>query len=91
MGEEEHFWREHMKWNIDRKGRAWMGVESREKYNLTPEKIELIEGKIFWSEKERLNMIGLLLENVGIDKMLELFDDLSVLKQAIAEREKKIG
>ena len=49
--------------------------------------MEMFEGKIFWSDEQRLNMLGLMLENVGIDKMLGLFDDLSLLKEAIRERE----
>lgn len=76
-----------MKWRFERKGRAWDKDEAYEKYSLTPEKMEMIGGRLFWEEKHRLDMLGLILENVGIDKMLELFEDLSLLKEAIAERE----
>ncbi|HMV42986.1 MAG TPA: hypothetical protein PK079_22100 [Leptospiraceae bacterium] len=76
-----------MKWNIQRKGRAWEKEEAWTKYELTPEKIEMFQGKIFWSDEQRLNMIGLLLENVGIDTMLDLLEDLSLLKDAIRDRE----
>lgn len=31
-----------------------------------PEKIELIDGKLFGTEGDRLRMLGLLLENVGL-------------------------
>jgi hypothetical protein len=82
---------EIVRWKFEREGRFWQSEEAFEKYGLTPEKIEMIQGKIFWSEEERINMLGLMLENVGIDKMLALFDDLSLLKEAISEREKGDG
>ena len=61
-------------WNIQRNGRAWQGDEAKQKYALTPEKIEMFNGKLFFSEEDRLNMLGLLMENVGIDKTLEICD-----------------
>jgi hypothetical protein len=36
---------------------------------LIPEKIELIQGKLFWSEEARLNMLGLLLEKLGLRRL----------------------
>jgi hypothetical protein len=71
-------------WDIRRKGRAWRGEEARARYDLSPEKIELIEGKLFWSEKDRLNMLGLLLENVGVDKAVRMGDP-DVWREAVAE------
>ena len=65
---------QHMHWNIQRKGRAWKGTEAQKKYSLTPEKIEMYKGKLFFSEKERMNMLCLLLENVGLDKAIEMCD-----------------
>ena len=70
-------------WDIRREGRAW-GQDVRARYELTPEKIELIEGKLFWTERDRLTMLALLLENVGIDKAIR-FGDPKVWKEAIAE------
>jgi hypothetical protein len=78
---------EIVRWRFEREGRSWQSEEAFKKYELTPGKIEMIHGKIFWSEEERVNMLGLMLENIGIDKMLGLFDDLSLLKEAISERE----
>ena len=80
---------EIVKWRIERNGRSWQSDEAIEKYELTPEKMEMIHGKIFWSDEDRVNMLGLMLENVGIDKMLGLFEDLSLLKGAIAEKENR--
>ncbi|MFN8558236.1 MAG: hypothetical protein U0531_13140 [Dehalococcoidia bacterium] len=39
---------------------------------MTPEKFEMIDGKLFWSDEERLTMLALMLENVGIDAALRL-------------------
>lgn len=75
-----------MKFNIQRQGRKWSRPEIEQKYyKLCPEKIELIEGKMFWTDEERLNMLALLLENVGIDAAVGLGDP-AIWKQAIDER-----
>lgn len=52
-------------WDIRLDGRAWSGKEAHERYQLSPEKIELIQGKLFWNEEDRTRMLGLLLENLG--------------------------
>ena len=70
-------------WDIRREGRAW-GQEVRARYELTPAKIELIEGKLFWTERDRLTMLALLLENIGIDKAIR-FGDPKLWKEAVAE------
>lgn len=71
--------------NIGREGRAWTD-EALERYQRTPEKIEMIEGKLFWSDEERLVMMGLLLENIGADAAVRLGDP-SVWRAAIASLE----
>lgn len=35
---------------------------------LTPEKLEMHNGEILWSDEDRINLLGLLLENVGADR-----------------------
>jgi hypothetical protein len=62
-----------VKWDIRRKGRHWR-KEAMDRYNLTPEKIEMIDGQLFWSDEDRLMMIGLLLENVRVDAVVRLGD-----------------
>lgn len=75
-----------MEFNIQRQGRKWTRIEVEQKYYmLCPEKIELIEGRMFWTDEERLNMMALLLENVGIDAAVRLGDP-ALWKQAIDER-----
>ena len=62
-----------VQWDICREGRAWR-EEAHARYQLTPEKIEMCRGQLFWSEEDRLTMIALLLENVGVDKVVRLGD-----------------
>jgi hypothetical protein len=61
-------------WDIRRAGRAWQGGEGMARYRLAPEKIEMVKGRLFWSDEDRLTMLGLLLENVGIDAAVRLGD-----------------
>ncbi|HKW10341.1 MAG TPA: hypothetical protein VJO33_08170 [Gemmatimonadaceae bacterium] len=61
-------------WNIRREGRAWKGEEARTRWELTPEKLEMIEGRILWDDDERVKLLGLLLENVGADRAVRLGD-----------------
>ena len=71
-------------WDIRRAGRAWTGVEARERWDLTPEKFEMIEGRLFWTDEEREMLLGLLLENVGVDRVIRMGDP-KVWKEAVAE------
>jgi hypothetical protein len=59
-------------WDIRREGRRWSPQECRQRFDLTPEKFELIEGQLFWSEEDRINLLALLLENVGTDRAVRL-------------------
>ena len=61
-------------WDIRREGRAWKGEEIWQRAELRPEKLELIHGKLLWDDDERLNLLGLLLENVGADRAVRLGD-----------------
>lgn len=72
-----------MQWDIRAEGRAWTGNEGLARYALTPEKLEMIEGKLLWSDEERLALLGLLLENVGADAAVRLGDP-SVWRAAVA-------
>ena len=57
------------KWDIRNQGRPWSKDEAWERFELLPEKNELIFGQLTWSKKERENVLGLLLELVGADKL----------------------
>lgn len=59
-------------WDIRREGRAWNGDEATQRYELTPDKMEMVKGKLLRDDEDRVNMLGLLLENVGADRAVRL-------------------
>jgi hypothetical protein len=69
-------------WDIRRDGHAW-GVEAMSRYQMTPEKTEMLDGRLYGTEEERLTMLALLLENVGADKAVRL-GEASVWRAAVA-------
>ena len=71
-----------VKWDIRREGRAWRN-EALERFQLAPEKFEMYKGRLFWSDEQRLLLLGLLLENVGADAAVHLGDP-SVWRAAVA-------
>ena len=70
-------------WDIRREGHTWKGAEFERRIYQAPEKIEFVGG-IFTSERERLTVLAMLLENLGIDKAVRLGDPAD-WKAAIAE------
>ena len=71
-------------WNIGRAGRAWTADEAFGRFELTPEKFEMADGKLFWDDTQRLTLLALLLENVGADQAVRLGDP-EVWRAAIRE------
>lgn len=78
-----------IKWDIRREGRQWSNEEFDQRLDQAPEKIEFVDG-IFASNRERLNVLGMLLENLGIDKVIR-FGKLEDWKDAIADLETSHG
>ncbi len=74
---------EEVQWDLRPEGRAWLGPEAMARYELTPRKMEMIGGKLFWSDEERLTMLALLLENVGVDQAVRIGDP-AVWRAAVA-------
>ena len=74
-------------WDIRREGRVWSHEEFNRRVYQTPEKIEFTGG-IFTYEEDRLTVLAMLLENLGIDKAVQL-GSLEDWKTAIAELESK--
>ena len=74
-------------WDIRREGREWKGEEFDKRIYQAPEKIEYVGG-IFIDERQRLTVLAMLLENLGIDKAVQL-GNLQDWKAAIAELESK--
>ncbi|MBW8877602.1 MAG: hypothetical protein JF614_21765 [Acidobacteria bacterium] len=73
-----------IEWKILNEGRAWRGEEARERFDLTPEKLEMVHGKLLWSDDAREKLLGLLLENVGADRAVQLGDP-EVWRSAVAK------
>jgi hypothetical protein len=74
-------------WDIRRSGRRWVGEELDRRLYQAPEKIEFVGG-IFAGDRERRKVLGMLLENLGINVVVE-YGRLEDWKAAIAEREKR--
>ena len=64
---------EEIAWDVRLDGRAWE-AEAFDRFCLLPEKTEMIDGKLFWSEEDRVRVLGLLLENVGAARAVRLGD-----------------
>jgi len=74
-----------VQWDIRREDRAWSADEFRSRWDLTPEKLEVIRGKLLWEEDERLNLLAMLLENVGMDAAVGL-GSVELWEEAVAAR-----
>jgi hypothetical protein len=61
-------------WDIRNAGRAWTAAEFDGRLERSPEKLEVISGKLLWSHEDRVKLLGLLLENVGADAAVRLGD-----------------
>jgi hypothetical protein len=72
-------------WDIRREGRRWSHEEFDQRTSQAPEKIEYVDG-IFGSDRQRLIVLGMLLENLGIDKVVR-FGRLEDWKDAISDLE----
>jgi hypothetical protein len=72
-------------WDIRRSGRRWGKDEFHQRLDLLPEKLEVWEGKLLWSDEERTALLGLLLENLGTERVVRL-GNLEAWREAIALR-----
>jgi hypothetical protein len=71
-------------WEILNEGRSWRAGEAMDRYMMTPEKFEMVDGKLLWSDEDRETLLGLLLENVGADRVVQ-FGDPKVWRAAVAK------
>jgi hypothetical protein len=78
-----------MDWDIRREGRPWSDEEFERRIDQAPEKIEFVD-RIFSSDRERLVVLGMLLESLGIDRAVH-FGRLDDWKAAIEDLEKRRG
>lgn len=51
---------------IGLEGQRWTVDEWDALGHMLPEKFELIDGKLFWSERERVGMLAAMLEQMGL-------------------------
>lgn len=74
------------RFDIRRQGRAWVGDEVRDRLRRLGEcQIEVLDGRLFFDEFQRRMLLGMLLENVGMDAAIELAD-LNLWRQALAAK-----
>ena len=57
---------------IGLEGRRWNVTRFHELDDVLPEKMELIEGKLFWGQRYRLGMLAAMLEQVGLVEAVKL-------------------
>ncbi len=60
------------RWNIKGAGRTWTKDEAWARIELLPEKNEMFDSQLSWSDEERENVLALLLELVGADRAAQL-------------------
>ena len=63
-------------------GRAWSPAEWEARHNELPFKPELIRGKLYWTERERLTMLAALLEHCGAAAAVRIGDP-NVWREAV--------
>ena len=75
---------EQSTWNIGLEGRAWSGTEAKQRHDLLPAQLEMVRGKLLWSEEDRVVLLAALLENVGALRAVQLGDP-QVWRTAVAQ------
>ena len=72
------------RWDVRNEARPWTKDNAWERFELLPEKNEMINGQLTWSDEGRANVLGLLLELVGADKTVR-FGSPEVWRAAVAK------
>lgn len=74
------------KFDIRRAGRTWKGSEVADRLSRLGEcQIGVIDGQLFDDEYQRRMLLGMLLENIGLDAVIELAEP-RLWQQALAAR-----
>ncbi|XYH97116.1 hypothetical protein ACMHYB_56660 [Sorangium sp. So ce1128] len=78
-------------WDIRREARSWTPEEFTARADrLLGVELEVSGGKLFGNEKTRRLILGMLLENVGMDAVVRL-GDLGRWKEAVVAAEREHG
>jgi hypothetical protein len=77
-----------IRWNVERKARRWTSEEFEERLAVAPEKIEFVGG-IFVGDEQRHLVLGMLLENLGMEAALK-FGRIDDWEAAIAARRTEV-
>jgi hypothetical protein len=78
-------------WDIRHEGRSWTAEEFTSRVErLLGVDVEVSEGKLFGSDKTRRLILGMLLENLGLDAVVRV-GDLALWKEAVAAAERERG
>ena len=72
MEDEEERNIQEIDWDIQVEGHPWRGGKGLERLEGAPEKMEMMGGKLYWEDYERLYVLGMLLENVGMKDAMRL-------------------
>ena len=90
--EDEEAPRPPIVWDIHREGRSWTADEFTVRADRLIElKFEIYRGRLFWNEETRRMVLGMLLENVGIDATVRMGDPArwkEAIDKMLAERTK---
>jgi hypothetical protein len=77
-----------VEFEIHLEGRRWTPeeIESkwRQAHETIPERLELIEGKVFLGDEQRITMLGWMLEQLGADVAVQMGDP-EVWREAVEE------
>jgi len=72
-----------IRWDVELDGRSWTGDETQARLEVMPHKREVIAGKLYWSDEDRLMMLAALLENLGAKAAVRI-GNAEVWRQAVA-------
>ena len=70
------------KYDVTLAGRPWTSSEAQERFDQLPLKPELIDGRLYFTEAERLKMLAALLEHCGAAAAV-LIGDVDVWREAV--------
>ena len=62
------------KYDVGLEGRSWGHEEAFVRHRELPQKVEMVRGKLFWSDEERLLVLAALLEQMGASAAIRIGD-----------------